>query len=425
MAESYSKIGFKQQVEKNYKTNFYANVFDGSFFAFGKGFVSLSTILPLFVHQLTSSKFLVSMITAILMFASNLPQLFSARIIEGLEHKKKAVLLLGLLQRLPWLLLAILTYLLPHSQWLLVIFFFCWGLYSLGSGLVVPAWFDLLSKVIPVERRGKFFGYRTTLSSILKLIAASIAGYIISYFNFPFNFTILFSLMFISTMISYICLTLIKEPDYPIANESKSFVDYFKNLPKLITKNINFRNYLLSVFLIQFIGMAKGLFTVAGIERLALEGETASQVVGIFTVLLIASQTVTNILWGHISDKYGHKIVILFAAIFNATGVLIALFANNVIAFYLVFIFTGIALGGNRVSFMTIIPEFCSAEERPTYIGITNTIKGITMTCVSMLGGLLVDLLNYKVVFGITFIMISLGSLILFYQVQDPRFEIE
>ncbi|AGB40331.1 arabinose efflux permease family protein [Halobacteroides halobius DSM 5150] len=414
---------FSHQIEKNYKVNFYANIFDGSFFALGMGFVSLSTILPLFVKQLTDSKFLISLITATLMFGANIPQLFAARKIEGLYRKKKVVLLLGLLQRLPWLCLAILTYVLTpeYQNWLLVIFFVCWGLYSVAGGLVGPAWFDLVSKVIPVDRRGRFFGYRTFLSSILQVLGALGAGYIIKSFNFPFSFTVLFTLAFIALMISYLFLLVIKEPAYPTVNQKQGFREYFKKLPMILKEKVNFRNYLLCVFFIQFIGMSNGLFTVAGIERLGLTDKIASDVVGTFTILLIVSQSLTNIFWGHVSDRYGHKLVMTLCAAFNSIGVLIALFAQSIMAFYFVFIITGIALGAQKVSFLTIIPEFCNPEERPTYVAITNTVSGLTIACVSLLGGLLADLFNYQIVFGISFLMVAIGAGLLLTKVYDPR----
>ncbi|OCL28743.1 hypothetical protein U472_00025 [Orenia metallireducens] len=146
----------------------------------------------------------------------------------------------------------------------------------------------------------------------------------------------------------------------------------------------------------------------------------ASKTVATFTVLLIASQSLTNILWGYLSDKYGHKLIILLSSLFNGLGLLAALLVNSLIEFYLVFILTGIALGGNKVSFMTIISEFCSFEERPTYIGITNTISGLTITIVSLIGGLLVDLINYELVFAISFIMVSIETLMLLTKVKKP-----
>ncbi|AGB41269.1 arabinose efflux permease family protein [Halobacteroides halobius DSM 5150] len=414
----------KEKIEKNYKFNSRMSILDGAFYTLGMGFISTGTILPLFVRQLTKSNFLISMVTAILMFSTTVPQLLSAKWTADLDKKKKKVLSFGLFQRLPWLGLAILTFILgaKYKSWLLIGFFLLWTIHNLFGGLVGPVWFDLVAKVIPQDRRGKFFGYRTFISSVLEVLGALGAGYIINQFDFRVSFTILFFLTFLAMMGSYIFLALTKEPAYPVDSKTDNFKDYFTQLFLILKEKINYRNFLIGGILIQFIGMANGLFTVAGIERLGLEIDKADNIVGAFTVILIVSKSLTNIFWGYFGDKYGHKLVILIASIFNAVGVLVAFFAQKLIFFYLVFVLTGIALGGTSVSFMTIIADFASSpEERTIYVGLTNAVVGIVVTIISLLGGFLADILNYKVVFGISFLMISLGVIFLFLKVSDPR----
>ncbi|GAB6138577.1 MFS transporter [Halanaerobaculum tunisiense] len=418
----------KKKIEANYRFNFIVNVLDGAFYTLGLGIISVNTILPLFVRQLTESKFLISLITAILMFGTTVPQLLSAKWTAKLNKKKKSVLILGALQRIPWLLLAILTFLLgkEYELWLLLGFFLLWLIHNLFAGLVGPPWFDLVAKVIPQERRGRFFGYRTFFSSLLEVLGALGAGYIIKQFNFQLGFSILFGATFIAMMISYLALVFVKEPSYPVENQIDSFKEYKSRLLSILRKNINYRNFLFGAILIQFIGMANGLFTVAGIERLNLDSGAANKTVAIFTVLLILSKSLTNIAWGYLGDKYGHKLVILFASVFNALGVLLAFFANQLFSFYLVFILTGIALGGISVSSLTIIADFCATpEERTIYVGLTNTVVGLVVAIISLGGGLLADIVNYKVVFGISFVMIICGILFLTFKVIDPRFNNE
>ncbi|WP_408956384.1 MFS transporter [Natroniella sp. ANB-PHB2] len=422
--EQEEKEKIRKKIERDYKFNFWISIGEGAFYTLGIGIVAVNTILPLFVRQLTESKFLVSLITGIYIFGLHSPQLLSAKWIEGVEIKKKYVLGIGIFQRLPWLFLSLLTYLLfPDNQsLLLILFFILWAFHNLSSGLVGPPWFDMTFKVIPQERRGRFFGYRTFISSILEVLGAFGAGYIIKFFEFRIGFILLFSLAFISKMLSYLFLIFIKEPAYSVEQKKESVREYVQHLKDILQTQNNYRNYILAAILVQFIGMSNGLFTVAGIERLGLSIKEANDLVGTFTIISIASKSLTNVLWGYVGDNYGHKLVIILAALFNAAGVLVAFFAQQRFAFYLVFVLTGIALGGNSVSFMTIIPDFCSKiQERPIYVGLTSTIVGLTVTFISLLGGFLVDLYNYRIVFGITFVMISLGAIFLILKVKDPK----
>lgn len=92
----------------------------------GIGFIAVGTILPLFIRHLTNLKFYISMISAILMFGANIPQLLSAKYTRNFDRKKKPVLILGLLQRIPWLLLTILTFFMNKKD-LLISFFYYFG----------------------------------------------------------------------------------------------------------------------------------------------------------------------------------------------------------------------------------------------------------------------------------------------------------
>ncbi len=416
---------YDKQVKENFKINYITNITDGVFFSFGLGFISITTILPYFVSQLTDSKLLISLIVSILMFGSNLPQLFSAGFAETFKKKKKAILVLGFMQRLPFILLFIFTYAISgkYDNLLLIIFFICWTLFSISSGIVVPFWFDMVSKVIPVKNRGKFFGYRSFLGSILEVLAAFIAGIIIKTFAFPLSFHILFGLTSFTLMISFSVLFFVKEPEYPISKKRIGVGNYLKKLPTILKEKGNFRYYLISIFFTEFIGMINGLFTIAGIDIMNLSGASAAALVSISSVILISSQSVSSVIWGYISDKLGHKKILLSTSIFNLLGVITAIIANNLALYYLVFVFIGLALGGTKVSFLAIIPEFCSQEDVPTFVAITNTAKGITVTIISLIGGLLADLYNFEVVFIISALMIFIGVVLLKYKVVEPRFD--
>lgn len=48
---------YNKKIEKNYKRNYIFNIMDGAFYSFGLGFVSITTIIPLFVSKLTDQNF--------------------------------------------------------------------------------------------------------------------------------------------------------------------------------------------------------------------------------------------------------------------------------------------------------------------------------------------------------------------------------
>ncbi|MFW6036111.1 MAG: MFS transporter [Halothermotrichaceae bacterium] len=420
---SKSMQDYQSKVQANSRKNFILNILDGTFFSFGMGFISRSTILPLFVSQLTDSKFIISLIMSIYMLGTTIPQLFTANIAESLKKNIKAIAITGFLQRVPFLILAVMTFFIGGEQKviLLVIFFILWSAFSFFMGAVIPFWFGMVSKVTPDDMRGKLFGYKGFLGNVLKVAGAFLAGIIIKQYLFPLNFTILFFLTFVSIMLSYAFVVMVKEPSYPTSNNKLSIKDYFNKLVTIIKKKRNFKMYLISVVFTNFIGMVNGLYSVAAVERLGLSGDAAGTMVSTFTVLLISFQSLSSIIWGHFSDKWGHKFVLISASILNILGAVIAVMANVPLMFYLVFIFTGTALGGTMVSFLAIIPDFCKQEEVPSYTAIANIIKGLVVTVIALIGGLIVDLFNYQIAFAAAAAMMIIGLYILKFKVVEPR----
>ena len=91
--------------------NFTLNVLDGAFFSFGLSFASAATVLPVFVQRLGGSDVAVGLIPVVWALGLNLPQLLIANHAQQVRSKKGLLLATALVQRLPWLLLAVGTFL--------------------------------------------------------------------------------------------------------------------------------------------------------------------------------------------------------------------------------------------------------------------------------------------------------------------------
>ncbi|AZR72653.1 hypothetical protein BBF96_04165 [Anoxybacter fermentans] len=414
---------FNAEVERYYRWNYWFSIIDGANFALGMGFVSLYTILPLFVLNLTNSKVLISLVTALSMFGIYLPQIFIANYVERVKSKKQLTAFFGVFQRLPWLALAVFVYIFANGPgvWLLTGFFFFYGIYSFACGFCIPPWFDLTVKMIPEDRRGRYFGYRSFACGVSELIGAGIASWVLKVFDFPYNFALLFALTFVAVMISFLFFIQLKEPDYPNAKKRVNFREYFQSLPHILHQHKNFRFYIMALIFIQFYVMANALYTASVIERLGLTQIQAGVQVGIFTALLLGFQTVSFPFWGHLSDRFGHRQIIVISAGLNIAAVLIAAIGIHLYFYYLVFIFAGVAQGANRISLMAIIPEFCAPEDCPTFLGLFNSISGLSITLASFAGGIITDIFNYEVTFILTGLLVMIGLWILLKQVEDPQ----
>ena len=77
---------------RNFPFNFIVNILDGGFFGLALGFASFSTVLPLFVSNLTDSAILIGIIPAIHIVGWQLPQLFTAHRVSLQKRYKPMVM---------------------------------------------------------------------------------------------------------------------------------------------------------------------------------------------------------------------------------------------------------------------------------------------------------------------------------------------
>ena len=188
-------------VERNLNWNFTVNVLDNMFFALAISLVSRETIMPLLVSRLTDSPVAVGLIPAIFSLSFLLPQLFVANHAERLKRKLPFVILLsGSLQRLPYPLigLALLLFAVEAPGLALALFFIGIATAAFGGGVVTPAWFTMIGKVVPLRRRGIFFGLADGGGMFMGIIGAYFVGVILDQVAYPGNFSLLFMIAGVS-----------------------------------------------------------------------------------------------------------------------------------------------------------------------------------------------------------------------------------
>jgi MFS family permease len=116
----------------------------------------------------------------------------------------------------------------------------------------------------------------------------------------------------------------------------------------------------------------------------------------------------------------GHKVVLVGAAVAMAAAATVAMAVPSVAGLWLAFALLGLSLSAESVSHMNIILEFCAPEDRPTYIGLTNTLLAPGMLA-PVLGGWLATWAGYRGLFGAAIVFSLLGGLVLMLWVREPR----
>jgi MFS family permease len=406
------------EVERNYHWNFTVNLLDGATFWFGLSFISATTIAPLFVSKLTASPFLIGLVAVIAQGAWYLPQLFSANFTEQMPRKKPIIVNLGFfLERLPmWVIVAAAPVANFSLELACLIFFVGYAWHGIGAGVIAPAWQDLIARCFPVNRRGRFFGTAMFIGAAAGAAGAALSIWLLNSVPFPTNFFYLFSIAALGLTVSWGFISLTREPVQAVDVLRQSNRQFLARLPGLVRRDQNYRRFLIARSLMALGALGTGFITVSAIRR----WEVADSTVGVYTAVYLLGQTVGNLFFGLLADRFGHKLSLEIGALASALAFALAWLAPAPEWIYAAFFLLGVNLGAVLVSGILVVLEFSEPRRRPTYVGIANTAVGIVSILAPLLGAWLA-ILGYSWLFAVGTIINLVVAAAMHWWVKEPR----
>lgn len=409
----------EQNIRKNLKYNVRVNLWDGSLFGMALGFASFSTILPLFVASMTDSATLIGLVPAIHSAGWLFPQLFTASHVSRLRQYKRTVLMMTIHERAPFLGFAIVALLLPFVGLSigLALTFLLLTWQGLGGGFTANAWTSMISKIIPPDSRGTFFGLQAGLANLFISMSAIGAGYLLDYLASPWDFAACFFLAAVFFTASWFALAQTHEPEdtEKIIPEEKTH--FWDDAQKVLRRDKNFNWFLVVRILSQFATMGFSFYIIYALR----EFNMTPVIAGYLTATLTISQTVANIGMGWIGDRIGHRAMLILGAAAAFLSALLAWNATTITWFYPIFILTGMANVSLWTISMTMTVDFGSEADRPIYIGLSQTLTAPATIIAPIIGGWIADSAGFVPTFTISTIL-SLAMIgILVFLVKDPR----
>jgi MFS family permease len=406
-------------VEKNRKWNFFANAGDLSAVNLAHAFIYSTTILTLYASYLTSSAILIGFIPAIQQVGYLLPQLLSANRAERLSRKKPFVVKISIVERIPYFFVTLGIFLIPGAPaWLsYVILAFSIGIATGAAGIATPAWKAMLGKIIHPDRRGALFAFGLSVGGFFGIGGTLLARWFLNTYAYPVSFAYCFLLSFIFQMVSWVFLTLNREPEKKPDQDHVSHTDYFKKLPSIIRGNPNFAFYLLSMYLIVFGQMAVSFYIVYARHAFGVSDGFAANL----TFVALVSQSISTPLLGAVGDRMGHKFLAELSCLFGMGALALMLFIPSVNWIYLVFLLLNLGMSGLKISRGAITMEFSTEGQMPTFVALSGTLLGIPTFIAPIVGGGVLDAFGYTPLFATALVFSIVGVLVLKYKVRDPR----
>lgn len=406
-------------IRKHLRYNVTIGLLDGGMFGVAVGFASFSTILPLFVASMTDSATLIGLVPAIHSTGWLLPQLFIAGYTSRLRRYKRTVMLMTIHERIPFLGLALVAFFLPkigiHIGLILTFILLTWQ--GLGGGFTANSWTSMISKIIPPESRGTFFGIQGAVANLCISVAAIGAGYLLGWLDSPLDFMTLFLLASVFFTISWLFLSMTREPADHDKVIDEHPVPFWRGASQILRRDRNFDWFLTARILSQFATMGFSFYIVYALRRFEMDAVTA----GYFTATLTIAQTIANAGMGWMGDRVGHRLMLIIGATSAILSSLLAWLAPALAWFFPIFALAGFANVAIWTNGMTMSVDFSDEKERPFYIGLAQTLTAPATIVAPLLGGWIADTQGFTSTFAWSTMLSIVMLAILVFLVKEPR----
>jgi MFS family permease len=388
------------------------NILDGAFFGFAIGFASFTTVIPLFISQLTGSAILIGMVGSIHTIGWQLPQLFHSTQVRRLSRFKPLVLAMTIHERLPFLGLALLAWTLPRlsTELALVLLFLLLTWQGFGGGFTANVWQSMIAKIIPASWRGGFFGLQMAAVNLLASVAAVAAGWVLEKYPSPLDFTICFLMASVGMVLSFSFISLTREGDHAPVIRAGERPQLWGDVKRILTQDHVFQRFLTIRVLLQLGMVAFTYYAVYAVNQL---GVSASQV-GWMTGILIFGEVIINPIFGRLGDRRGHCLVLFLGVLAALLSASLAGWTESLPVWYIIFILAGVANVVAWTTTMILSLGFGKPEDQATYIGLSNTLLAPATLLAPFIAGWGIEAFGYPFTFRATSVILMIALLLSF-----------
>lgn len=412
------EAAYEKFIWDNLRRNYLGNYLHGMLGMTGFRLINAPTFLPAYLHMVSGSNTVVGLGLALQQLGGVIAPIFAG---AQVEHRKKvmpAAMWMGGLGRVAILCMALAGWFLKGQAliWTLLFFILMFGIF-MGAQRVV---FGLLmSKVIPLSRRGRLQAWRNATGGAIAAVLAGVAGrYFIQPNLFGNGYSTTFVFAFILTSLGLSALQmLLREPEPPTTRPQGRFRDRLRDFPELIAQDHGYAFFLLVQMLATSARIATPFYILYVGKSIHLTGGT----LGLLSFAFLGADTLSNLVWGYLGDKTGFRLVLLFSVAGWIAATLLLMEVHAVPAIFAAFFGLGAAQAGYMMAAQTMILEFGAREDLPMRIAVSATAESITATAGPLLGGWMADMFGYNIVFGASLGFLAAALFILVVAVRDPR----
>lgn len=412
------EAAYEKFVWDNLKRNYIGNYLHGMLGMTGFRLVNAPTFLPAYLFAVSGSNTIVGLALALQQVGGIISPIFGATKVEHRTKVMPAAMWMGGLGRLAILGMGVAGWFLSGQPlvWALLFFILMFGIFMGAQRVVFNV---LMSKVIPISRRGRLQAWRNATGGLIAAILAWVAGkYFVdaNLFGNGYGTTFIFAFLLTSAGLWALQL-LLKEPEPPTVRAQGRFRDRLRDFPALIAQDKAYAFFLVVQMLATSARIATPFYILYVGRVIGADGAT----VGLLSFAFLGADTVSNLVWGYLGDKTGFRLVLIVSILGWMAATLMLLNLHDVTSIFAAFALLGASLSGYMMAANTMILEFGARDDLPMRIAVSATAESITATAGPLVGGIVAEIYGYDVVFMASLGFLVAAFVILVAAVRDPR----
>lgn len=387
------------------RSDHFKNILHGFFLAIGTTIAEPATILPLMIDYFGGSAMLVGLFAALLRGGAIVVQLFAAFKAQSYPYMLTYLRRVFLVRFLAWSFIGVSIVLFGEQSPSLTLFFIGLGLFlfSFSAGFGAIYFKEIIAKVFTHDFRGKTMAYRQFFTAFGALISGALAGLVLESYDAPYSFGYLFIISALFMGLGFIAFGSVDEPVKVKKTRHITLFRAFLHDSLIILRTDRQLQVQVSTFL-----LAYGY--LLALPFIILDAQAKIDLTGTAVGVLITSQMVgamlSNILWGRLSGRGHNRLTANISIAFMLLAVALAFFASSLTMYMVIFFLAGAAADGNRIASGNLILILAPEEKRPVYVALQANIISIGLFF-SILGGVVLSLSSYTVLYALTLAMLS------------------
>lgn len=411
------EAAFQAEVRSHLRRNYLAHLCHGLLGQTGMRLVNAPTFVPAYVALLAGSDLWVGVARGLQYLGMFLSPVLGA---TWIEHRRRVLpvgFVIGGLMRVQILGLALGGLLLP-APWSLVSACVFLGLFGVFLGVQGVVFNFLVSKVIPVEKRGLLMGLRNALAGLTAVGVSLYAGSrLIESDALGNGYAATFLAAFALTSVGLCMLLFVREPASPNVLERSNVGERLRALPGLLRSDAAFTRYFLARALATMGRMGAPFYVLYADARVGLSGAD----IGRLTAAFVFAQSAGNLLWGLLADRRGFRFVFLVSLFTWMGAVLLLMGPESTARLIVVFVGLGAGFGGFQMSAQNLVLEFGSRRDLPMRIAVANSTSNLVAAVGVMAGGVVAATVSHVAVFWIALACQAGAVAIVLFFVDEPR----